>query len=48
MVQYIYDTGFSNQIQQFGLASAASVVMGFVLLVFTLVQLRMGRSSEYA
>lgn len=48
MVQYIYDTGFSNQIQQFGLASAASVVMGFVLLVFTLAQLRLGRSSEYA
>jgi alpha-1,4-digalacturonate transport system permease protein len=47
MVQYIYDTGFSNQIQQFGLASAASVVMGFVLLVFTLVQLGIGRSSEY-
>ncbi len=46
MVQYIYNTGFSNQIQRFGLASAASVVMGVVLLVFTLIQLYIGRRSE--
>lgn len=46
MVQYIYDTGFSNQIQRFGLASAASVVLGVTLLIFTLIQLRLGRSSE--
>jgi len=48
MVQYIYDTGFSNQIQLFGLASAASVVLGVVLLVLTLAQLRLGRSSSLA
>lgn len=47
MVQYIYGTGFSNQVQQFGLASAASVVLGFTLLVFTLIQLRLGRNSAY-
>lgn len=47
LVQYIYDTGFSNQIQQFGLASAASVVLGMTLLIFTLLQLRLGRSSDY-
>ena len=46
MVQYIYDTGFSNQIQRFGLASAASVMMGVVLLIFTLIQLRLGRTSS--
>jgi len=45
IVQYIYDTGFSNQIQLFGLAAAASVVMGVVLLVFTLIQLRVGQQS---
>ena len=46
IVQYIYTTGFSSQIQRFGLASAASVVLGVALLIFTLVQLRLGRSSE--
>lgn len=46
IVQYIYNTGFSNQIQRFGLAAAASVVLGTALLVFTLIQLRLGRASE--
>lgn len=48
MVQYIFDTGFSNQIQRFGLASAASVTLGVVLLVFTLLQLYLGRRSDAA
>ncbi|MEL6270829.1 MAG: sugar ABC transporter permease [Chloroflexota bacterium] len=48
MVQYIYDTGFSNQIQRFGLAAAASVVLGGSLLVLTLAQLYLGRKSESA
>ncbi|MEM7336526.1 MAG: sugar ABC transporter permease [Chloroflexota bacterium] len=46
MVQYIYNTGFSNQVQIFGLSAAASVVMAVVLLVFTLVQLRIGQDSS--
>jgi alpha-1,4-digalacturonate transport system permease protein len=46
LVQYIYHTGFAGQIQQFGLAAAASVVLGLTLFVFTLVQLRLGRRSE--
>ncbi len=46
MVQYIYDTGFANQVQRFGLAAAASVVLGLTLWVFTLIQLRIGRSSD--
>ena len=46
MVQYIYNTGFSNQIQRFGLASAASVLLGIVLLILTLIQLRLGRKTE--
>jgi len=46
IVQYIYDTGFANQIQRFGLAAAASVVLGVALFIFTLIQLRIGRSSE--
>jgi alpha-1,4-digalacturonate transport system permease protein len=48
IVQYIYTTGFANQIRQFGLASAASVVLGMALLVFTLIQLRIGQSSDTA
>ncbi len=46
LVQYIYNTGFSNQVQRFGLASAASVVLGVTLLIFTLIQLRLSRSSD--
>ena len=48
MVQYIYDTGFANQIQRFGLAAAASVLLGVTLWIFTMIQLRIGRSSDVA
>lgn len=43
IVQYIYNTGFSNQVQNFGLAAAASVVLGTVLLVLTVIQLVVAR-----
>lgn len=46
IVQYIYQTGFADAIRRFGLASAASVVLGVVLLVFTLLQLYLGRRSD--
>lgn len=46
LVQYIYDTGFANQIQRFGLASAASVVLGGALLILTLLQLRLSKATE--
>ena len=39
VVQYIYETAFSNQVQNFGLAAAASVVLGIVLFALTLAQL---------
>lgn len=48
VVQYIYETAFANQIQQFGLASAASVILGVILLILTLFQLRIGRQSDIA
>ncbi|RMF78810.1 MAG: sugar ABC transporter permease [Chloroflexi bacterium] len=48
IVQYIFDTGFSNQIKQFGLAAAASLVLGSVLLVLTLMQLRVGNRGDDA
>jgi alpha-1,4-digalacturonate transport system permease protein len=39
VVQYIYETAFSNQVQNFGLAAAASVVLGLVLFALTLAQI---------
>ncbi len=43
VVQYIYETAFSNQVQNFGLAAAASVVLGVVLFALTLAQLAASR-----
>lgn len=46
MVQYIYNIGFRQSPPQRGLAAAASLVMGGILLVLTLIQLRLGREAE--
>ncbi|MEZ5837978.1 MAG: sugar ABC transporter permease [Geminicoccaceae bacterium] len=46
IVQYIYNTGFTNQIQNRGLASAASVLLGLVLFVLTIVQLGLTRRKD--
>nr|WP_150497141.1 sugar ABC transporter permease [Roseibium aquae] len=46
IVQYIYTTGFANQVQNFGLASAASVVLGVVLFALTIVQLAVTRRKD--
>lgn len=46
IVQYIYTTGFANQVQNFGLAAAASVVLGVVLFALTLLQLAVTRRKE--
>jgi alpha-1,4-digalacturonate transport system permease protein len=48
IVQYIYETAFSNQVQNFGLAAAASVVLGVVLFTLTLTQLAVSRRSAGA
>jgi alpha-1,4-digalacturonate transport system permease protein len=48
IVQYIYNTAFADQIPRRGLAAAASLLMGGVLLVLTLAQLRLGREAEAA
>lgn len=45
IVQYIYETAFSNQVQNFGLAAAASVILGIVLFALTILQLRLARSK---
>jgi alpha-1,4-digalacturonate transport system permease protein len=46
VVQYIYETAFTNSVHIFGLASAASILVGAVLLALTLVQLRLTRGRE--
>jgi alpha-1,4-digalacturonate transport system permease protein len=40
IVQYIYKTGFADQVRQYGLAAAASLLLAGVLLVLTLMQLK--------
>ena len=40
IVEYIYKTGFSDQVRQYGLAAAASLLLAGVLLVLTMIQLR--------
>lgn len=46
MIQYVYQTAFAGRGNQYGLAAAASVILASVLLIFTLLQLRIGRKSE--
>jgi alpha-1,4-digalacturonate transport system permease protein len=46
IVQYIYETAFANQVQNFGLASAASVILGVVLFLLTLIQLALTRRKQ--
>jgi len=47
LVQFIYQTAFTSDIPLYGLASAASVLMGLMLLVLTLAQLWLGKKAEY-
>jgi alpha-1,4-digalacturonate transport system permease protein len=46
IVHYIYATAFANQVQNFGLAAAASVMLGVVLFVLTLLQLYLARGRS--
>ncbi len=48
IVQYIYDTAFANPVQNFGLAGAASVLLGLLLFALTALQLTLarGRSAQ--
>ena len=47
IVQYIYNTGFTEQVQNFGLASAASVVLAVVLFILTMMQLAAMRARDH-
>lgn len=46
LTQYIYETGFASTLRNPGLASAASILMGLVLVVLTIMQLLAGRRGE--
>jgi multiple sugar transport system permease protein len=46
LIQYIFETGFASQLRNPGLAAAASILMGAVLVVLTLMQLAASRSGE--
>lgn len=46
LTQYIYEVGFASLLKNPGLAAAASILMGGVLIVLTLVQLGLARRNE--
>jgi alpha-1,4-digalacturonate transport system permease protein len=46
LTQYIYEVGFASLLRNPGLAAAASILMGAVLVVLTLLQLQLGRRGE--
>jgi alpha-1,4-digalacturonate transport system permease protein len=43
IVQYIFDTGFAVMPRNYGLAAAASLMLGVVLFIFTAIQMRFAR-----
>jgi alpha-1,4-digalacturonate transport system permease protein len=47
IVQFIYQTAFSSEVRLYGLASAASVLMGLALLALTLIQVWLAKKAEY-
>ena len=46
ITQYIYEVGFASLLKNLGLAAAASILMGGVLVVLTLLQLLLARRNE--
>ncbi len=46
ITQYIYEVGFASLLRNPGLASAASILMGSVLVILTLAQLGIARKNE--
>ncbi|MDP4299279.1 carbohydrate ABC transporter permease [Leptothrix discophora] len=46
IVQFIYQTGFAEQIHLYGLAAAASLALAVFLMLLTLAQLRLTRAAE--
>lgn len=48
LTQYIYEVGFASILRNPGLAAAASILMGGVLVVLTLIQLALSKRAERA
>jgi alpha-1,4-digalacturonate transport system permease protein len=46
LTQYIYEIGFASLLRNPGLAAAASILMGAVLVILTLMQLGLARRTE--
>jgi alpha-1,4-digalacturonate transport system permease protein len=46
IVQFIYQTGFAEQIHLYGLAAAASLTLAMALIVLTLLQLKATRAGQ--
>jgi alpha-1,4-digalacturonate transport system permease protein len=46
IVQFIYQTGFAEQIHLYGLAAAASLMLAAALILLTLAQLKLSKASE--
>jgi len=46
IVHYIFDTGFAVMPRNYGLAAAASLMLGAVLFVFTAIQMRISRGTD--
>jgi alpha-1,4-digalacturonate transport system permease protein len=47
IVHYIFDTGFAVMPRNYGLAAAASLILGAVLFVFTAIQMRVSRGGVH-
>ncbi len=47
IVHYIFDTGFAVMLRNYGLAAAASLILGAVLFVFTAIQMRVSRGGAH-
>jgi len=46
VVQFIYQTGFQEQVRLYGLAAAGSLLLALALIVLTLIQLRATRADK--
>jgi alpha-1,4-digalacturonate transport system permease protein len=46
VVQFIYQTGFQEQVRLYGLAAAGSLLLAVALIVLTLIQLRATKAGE--
>jgi alpha-1,4-digalacturonate transport system permease protein len=46
VVQFVYQTGFQEQVRLYGLAAAGSLLLALALIVLTLIQLRATRAGD--